>query len=53
MRRVLLIVALIAMLVALDALANELRFTTLLILELREFGRLVNRFLGHAFTFPR
>ena len=49
MRNAVLIVALIAMLVALDAVANDFGFTTALILEVREFGRLVARFVGSPF----
>jgi hypothetical protein len=48
MRKFVLIIALVAMLVALDAVANDLRFTTGLVLEFREFVRLVNRFIGTA-----
>jgi hypothetical protein len=48
MRRSLLIIALIVMLVLLDAVANDFKFTASLILEVREFWRLVNRFLGQA-----
>lgn len=50
MRRIIAIVAFVAFLLALDAFANDFRFTTGLLLELREFARLVNRFVGHAFN---
>jgi hypothetical protein len=51
MRRVVAIAAFIAMLLVIDGVANDFRFTSTFFLELREFGRLLNRFVGHAFGF--
>ena len=50
MRRVVAIAAFIAMLLVIDAVANDFRFTSTFFLELRQFGRLFNRFVGRAFN---
>ena len=49
MRRVLIAAILIALLVAIDMYANDFRFTSAAYAEVREFGRLVNRFIGQVF----
>ena len=49
MRRVLLAATLIALLLALDLYANDFRFTAAAYAEVREFGRLVNRFISQMF----
>jgi hypothetical protein len=51
MRKTLLIIGLIATLIALDAIVNDFRFTGAVLAELKEFIRLVNRFVGHTFSF--
>ena len=51
MRRSLLIVALIVMLILLDGVANNFHFTTTLFREIKEFLRVLNRFVGHPFSF--
>ena len=51
MRKVVAIAALVAVLLVIDGVANDFRFTGTLFLELREFGRLLNRFAGHIFDF--
>jgi hypothetical protein len=51
MRKVLIAAILVAVLVALDGYANEFRFTTGAYNELREFGRLVNRFIAQGLNF--
>ena len=45
MRRVVIFSALIAMLVVVDALANDLRFSSGFYAEVKEFVRLVTRFV--------
>jgi hypothetical protein len=51
MRRSLLIFALIVMLILLDGVANGFHFTTSLLMEVKEFLRVLNRVVGHPFGF--
>ncbi len=48
MRRVIVVIAFLVVLLAIDAVANDFRFTTQLIAELREFVRIVNRFVANT-----
>jgi len=49
MRRVLWIIAVFVLLAAIDAVANESRFSTAVYFEVIEFGRLVSRYVSQAF----
>jgi len=50
MRRIVIAVAFVAMLLVLDAAVNDFRFTTSFWNEVREFGRLFNRFVAHGLS---
>jgi hypothetical protein len=49
MRSALWIIAVLVLFAAMDAVANDFRFTTAVYFEVIEFGRLVSRYVSQAF----